>query len=100
MKPPLDDWRRLREALAALMWRPDFQTMDGAFTRIAELERWRQADAEPGDMTDEARLAAGQAEKATGLLLRHAFSRREYRAASRRWRTGHRNPRRRPTARK
>jgi hypothetical protein len=37
VKPRLDDWYRYREALAGGMWGPDFQTVDGAFTRSRSL---------------------------------------------------------------
>jgi hypothetical protein len=83
VKPPLEDWRRFREPLAGAMWGPDFQTVDGAFTRIADLERWRLAKAKPEDVADEARVTAEQAKEAAALLLRHGFSRREYKAAAR-----------------
>jgi hypothetical protein len=82
-KPPLEDWRRYREALAGAMHGPDFQTVDGAFTRIAELERWRKAEMKPEDMVEEAQTAAAQAHQAAGILIRSAFSRREYKAAAR-----------------
>lgn len=83
VKPRLEDWYRYREALAGGMWGPDFQTVDGAFTRIAELERWRVAGMEPADMVRDAREADEQAYRAAGLLLRHGFRHREYRAAVR-----------------
>jgi hypothetical protein len=83
VKPRLDEGYRYREALAGAMWGPDFQTVDGAFTRIAELERWRLAGMKPEDMVSDARGADEQAYEAAGLFLRHGFNRREYRAAAR-----------------
>lgn len=71
------------------MWGPDFQTADGAFTRIAELERWRQANAKPEEMVAEARKTADQAHLAAGILIHNAFSGREYRAAAREMEAGH-----------
>ena len=52
-------------------------------TRIAELVRWRQANAKPEEMVAEARKTADQAHLAARILIHDAFSGREYRAAAR-----------------
>jgi hypothetical protein len=75
--PPLDDWRRYREALASAMWGPDFQTVDGAFHRVANLETWRRAGLEAADCKDDAIKAANQLKEAGGILLVEGFSGRE-----------------------
>lgn len=81
--PPLDEWRRYREALAASIYGPDFQTVDGAFHRAADLERWRQAGLEAADCVDAAREAARQFVDVGGILLTKGFGGREYAAMER-----------------
>jgi hypothetical protein len=76
--PPLDGWRQHRAALAGAMDGPAFQTVDGAFQRVANIEKWRRTD-EVADIEEDAREAAEQLEGACGLLLIEAFSGRERR---------------------
>ena len=75
--PPLEDWRRYREALSGAMHGPDFQTVDGAFHRVANLETWRQAGLEASGLADDARDAAKQLEEVGGILLVKGFSGKE-----------------------
>ncbi len=62
---------------------PDFQTADGAFVRMTELEHWRQAGAKHEEMVGEARDADNQACEAAGILIKQGYSRGEYKAAAR-----------------
>ena len=99
VKPPLEDWRRYRQALAVAMW-DEISRPWTRLSRIAELERWRQADAKPEDLVDGDRETAKQAHQAAGVLIRHAFSGREYRAAVREMEQWPRKSRGRPNRRK
>jgi hypothetical protein len=80
MKPPLDGWQRYREQLAGAMYGPDFQTVDGAFYRVAGLEDARRAGLKPADLRDEASVAYQQLYEAGGLLLVEGFRGRELKA--------------------
>jgi hypothetical protein len=71
--PPLDDWRRYREALAGTMNGSDFQTVDGAFHRVADLERWRRAGLDAPSQADSGREAVAQLEEVGGILLQVGF---------------------------
>lgn len=71
--PSLDGWRRYREALAGAMDGPAFQSVDGAFQRIANIEVWRETG-EVGDLEVDAAEALEQMREARGLLLLEGFS--------------------------
>ena len=76
--PPLEGWRKHREALAGAMDGVEFRTVDDAFQRIANIEAWLGTE-ERADIEEDAREAAEQLEKAGVVLLREAFGRRERR---------------------
>jgi hypothetical protein len=75
--PPLDGWRQYRESLADAMEGAAFQTVDGAFYRIAQLETVREADIDQTDIEMDAEDALKQMEEARTLLLLEGFSGRE-----------------------
>src|SRR2546426_1230893 len=66
--PELRDWKRYREALAGSMYGPDFQTVDGAFHRVADLERWRRAGLKASDLVKDAKEAIDQLKEVGGIL--------------------------------
>jgi hypothetical protein len=72
--PPLDGWRRHREALAGAMDGPAFQTVDGAFYRVAKLDAWIESGEELVDIEVDAQEGAEQLEVVAGFLLREGFS--------------------------
>jgi hypothetical protein len=75
--PPLSDWRRYREALAGAMEGTTFITVDGAFQRVSDLERWRRLGLSASDQKEEAIEARDQLYEVGGLLLTTGFSGRE-----------------------
>lgn len=77
--PPLEDWRRYREALADKMSGRDFQTVDGAFHRVADLDRWRRARLAPDGFEGEGQEAVKQLERVGEILLRVGFKGKEHR---------------------
>jgi hypothetical protein len=90
--PPVSDWKQYREALAGRLGSHDFQTVDGAFHRAANLETWRRAGLDALDMTDQANEAAEQMTEAGGILLVTGFSGRELQAAEKEMNEAHANP--------
>jgi hypothetical protein len=90
--PPLEDWRHLRQALAGSLSGPDFQTVDGAFYRVAGLETWRKAGLKPEDQVDDARAAAEQLQRAGRILLDTGFRGKEREAMEREMRHYHHDP--------
>jgi hypothetical protein len=74
------------------MYGPDFQTVDGAFHRVADLDRWRRAGLDPTDLVAEAKEAVEQLQEAGGLLLLKGFSGREFRALRAEMDVAHEDP--------
>jgi hypothetical protein len=72
--PALDGWRKHREALAGAMDGPAFQTVDGAFYRVAKLDAWIKHGQELADLEVDAEETAQQLEEASMLLLVEGFS--------------------------
>jgi hypothetical protein len=72
--PPLEGWRRHREALAGAMDGPAFQTVDGAFYRVAGLVAWIETDDDLTDIEVDAEETTKQLKAAAGLLLLEGFS--------------------------
>jgi hypothetical protein len=62
-KPPLAGWRHHREALAGAMEGPAFQTVDGAFYRVANLDAWIETGDDLADIEIDAEEAAQQLEE-------------------------------------
>jgi hypothetical protein len=93
LAPPLDAWREHRAALAGAMEGMAWQTIDGAFTQLADLEAMRRADRgvrgeEPliaddddteGAVVSKAREALAAMESAGAELLLVGFTGRERR---------------------
>jgi len=73
-KPPLEGWRHHREALAGAMDGPAFQTVDGAFYRVANLDAWVESDADLTEIEVDAEETVRQLQEARTLLLREGFS--------------------------
>jgi hypothetical protein len=90
MKPPLEGWHRYREELAGAMYGPAFQTVDGAFYRVAGLEDSRRAGLKPADVREDAELAYKQLYEAGGLLLVEGFRGGELKAMQAEMETGYR----------
>jgi hypothetical protein len=72
--PALDGWSKHREALAGAMDGPAFQTVDGAFYRVAKLDAWIKHGEELADLDVDAEETAQQLEEASTLLLIEGFS--------------------------
>lgn len=73
MAPPLEGWRR--HSFAGAMEGVAFLDVDGAFYRVAALERSRNLGVPPADARDDAQAALQMLEKAGDALLIEGFRR-------------------------
>jgi hypothetical protein len=69
--PPLEDWRRYREVLAGSMYGPDFQTVDGAFHRVAPISN---AGGEPDSRRLTSRMRRGKPAISSEMLVASSCS--------------------------
>jgi len=90
--PTLDGWRRYREDLAGAMPGPDFQTVDGAFYRVAGLEMWRRVGLAARNNVEEAHHTVNQLEAAGLILLRTGYRGKELDAMESELAEYHENP--------